>query len=234
MSKQKSMSKLEIKWDDSGLVPAVVQHHESYATLMLAYMNEEALTKTLETGIVHFFSRSRQSLWKKGETSGNMLRLVEIRTDCDSDAIVVLANPIGPTCHTGTQSCFFKEIDPATAEIANEDQGPTGARSAIADKLFDVLCKRRDESDPEKSYTRSLLDKGFPKIEAKIAEESGELLEVLADGDESKVVHESADLLFHMFVGLCARGIEIDALWDELDRRFGVSGHEEKASRTKK
>tara|TARA_R110002073_G_scaffold74100_3_gene181139 strand:+ start:40215 stop:40907 length:693 start_codon:yes stop_codon:yes gene_type:complete len=229
-----SLSKLEITWDDKGLVPAVVQHHESYAVLMLAYMNEEALTKTLETGIVHFFSRSRQSLWKKGETSGNTLSLVNIRTDCDSDAIVVLANPVGPTCHTGTQSCFYKEIDPATAAVASEDQGPTGARSAIADKLYDVLCARRDESDPAKSYTRSLLDKGFPKIEEKIAEESGELLEVLATGDEGKVVHESADLLFHMLVGMCARGIEIDALWDELDRRFGVSGHEEKASRSKK
>ena len=228
------MSKLDIKWDSQGLVPAVVQHHESYAVLMLAYMNEEALTKTLETGIVHFFSRSRQSLWKKGETSGNTLSLINIRTDCDSDAIVVLANPVGPTCHTGTQSCFFKDIDPATAAVANEDQGPTGARAAIVDKLFDVLCKRRDESDPAKSYTRSLLDKGFPKIEAKIAEESGELLEVLADGDESKVVHESVDLLFHVLVGLCARGIAIDEVWDELDRRFGVSGHVEKASRSPK
>lgn len=228
------MSKLSIKWDSQGLVPAVVQHHESYAVLMLAYMNEEALTKTLETGIVHFFSRSRQSLWKKGETSGNTLSLVNIRTDCDSDAIVVLANPVGPTCHTGTQSCFYKDIDPATAAVANEDQGPTGARAAIVDKLFDVLCKRRDESDPAKSYTRSLLDKGFPKIEAKISEESGELLEVLAAGDESKVVHESVDLLFHMLVGLCARGIEIDDVWDELDRRFGVSGHDEKAARTPK
>ena len=228
------MSKLSIKWDSQGLVPAVVQHHESHAVLMLAYMNEEALAKTLETGIVHFFSRSRQSLWKKGETSGNTLSLINIRTDCDSDAIVVLANPVGPTCHTGTQSCFFKDIDPATAAVANEDQGPTGARAAIVDKLFDVLCKRRDESDPAKSYTRSLLDKGFPKIEAKIAEESGELLEVLATGEEDKVVHESVDLLFHMLVGLCARGIEIDDIWDELDRRFGVSGHDEKASRSPK
>ena len=228
------MSKLSIKWDSQGLAPAVVQHHESHAVLMLAYMNEEALAKTLETGIVHFFSRSRQSLWKKGETSGNTLSLINIRTDCDSDAIVVLANPVGPTCHTGTQSCFFKDIDPATAAVANEDQGPTGARAAIVDKLFDVLCKRRDESDPAKSYTRSLLDKGFPKIEAKIAEESGELLEVLATGEEDKVVHESVDLLFHMLVGLCARGIEIDDIWDELDRRFGVSGHDEKASRSPK
>ncbi|MCP4446431.1 MAG: bifunctional phosphoribosyl-AMP cyclohydrolase/phosphoribosyl-ATP diphosphatase HisIE [Myxococcales bacterium] len=228
-----TLEALAIKWDNKGLVPAVVQDHQSHAVLMLAYMNEEALTATLETGIVHFFSRSRQSLWKKGESSGNTLTLVDIRTDCDSDAIVVLARPAGPTCHTGTRSCFYKEVDPARAEIAKEDQGPVGARSAIADKLFGVLCERRDDSDPAKSYTRALLDKGFPRIEAKIAEESGELLEVLADGDESKVVHESADLLFHMLVGLCARGIEIDDLWGELDRRFGVGGHQERASRSK-
>lgn len=228
------MNALEIKWDEKGLVPAVVQHHESFAVLMLAYMNREALEATLESGIVHFFSRSRQSLWKKGETSGNTLSLVEIRTDCDSDAIVVIAKPAGPTCHTGTHSCFYKEIDAESRAIAGEDQGPVGARSAIMDKLYDVLCERRDDSDPVKSYTRSLLDKGFPKIEAKIHEESGELLEVLASGDEGKVVHESVDLMFHMLVGLCARGIEIDAVWDELDRRFGVSGHVEKASRTTK
>ncbi len=228
------MNTLNIKWDSSGLVPAVVQHHESFAVLMLAYMNEEALEATLDTGIVHFFSRSRQQLWKKGETSGNTLQLLEIRTDCDSDAIVVIAKPAGPTCHTGTFSCFYKHIDTETKSIAGEDQGPVGARSAIVDKLYDVLCARRDDSDPQKSYTRSLLDKGFPKIEAKIAEESGELVEVLADGEENNVVHESVDLLFHTLVGLCARGIEIDAVWDELDRRFGVSGHVEKASRTAK
>lgn len=227
------MSKLEIKWDASGLVPAVVQDHHNHAVLMLAYMNEEALKATLETGIVHFYSRSRQSLWKKGETSGNTLQLVDIRTDCDSDAIVVLASPAGPTCHTGARSCFYKNIDAETAEVS-EDQGPSGARAAIVDSLFQVLCERRDDSDPVKSYTRSLLDKGFPKIEEKIQEESLELLEILAKGEEGKVIHESADLIFHMLVGLCARGIDIRELWAEFDRRFGVGGHEEKAARTKK
>jgi len=228
------MKALEIQWDERGLVPAVVQDHQDHAILMLAWMNQEALDATLSTGIVHFFSRSRQRLWKKGETSGNTLRLVDIRTDCDSDAIVVLAEAAGPTCHTERRSCFYKDIDPKTGTIAFEDEGPTGAPSAIADKLYQVLCERRDDSDPAKSYTRSLLDKGFPKIEAKIHEESGELLEVLATGDEGKVIHESADLLFHVMVGLCARGIELDALWGELDRRFGVGGHTEKASRPQK
>lgn len=228
------MSTLELNWDDKGLVPAVVQDHRSMAILMLGYMNREAFDATLETGIVHFYSRSRQTLWKKGETSGNTLSLVELRTDCDTDALVVVARPAGPTCHTGTRSCFYKEIDPERAAIADEDEGPGGAPSAVLDSLYQVLCERRDESDPKKSYTRSLLDEGYPKIEAKIREESEELLEVLARGDESKVVHESADLIFHMLVGLCARGIEAEALWAEFERRFGVGGHEEKASRTKR
>lgn len=229
------MKSIDIQWDDRGLVPAVVYDHVSHAPLMLAWMNEEALHATLETGLVHFFSRSRQRLWQKGESSGNTLRLVEIRTDCDNDALILRAQPAGPTCHTGRRSCFYKELDPTKAppSLLGEDHGPQGADAAVLDRLFQVLCERRDKSDAEKSYTRALLEKGFAKIEAKIKEESDELLEVLAEGDESKVVHESADLLFHILVGLCARGIEVDRLWSELDRRFGTSGHEEKAARTK-
>lgn len=229
------MTKIEIQWDTRGLVPAMVYDHQSCAPLMLAWMDSEALGKTLETGIVHFHSRSRDKLWKKGETSGNTLRLVEIRTDCDNDALIVMAEAAGPVCHMGQRSCFFKEIDPgqSSATLLNEDQGPSGAPAAIVDQLYQVLCERRDESNPTKSYTRSLLDKGYPTIEGKIREESEELIEVLATGDESKVVHESADLLFHMLVGLCARGIEVDAIWQELGRRFGTGGHKEKASRPK-
>ena len=229
------MTKIEIQWDSRGLAPALVYDHQSHAPLMLAWMDEEALGKTLETGIVHFHSRSRDKLWKKGESSGNTLRLVEIRTDCDKDALVVMAEPAGPVCHMGQRSCFFREIDPQqhSPTLLKEDQGPTGAPAAIVDRLYKVLCERRDEANPAKSYTRSLLDKGYPTIEGKIREESEELIEVLASGDEGKVVHESADLLFHMLVGLCARGIEVDAIWQELERRFGTGGHTEKASRHK-
>ena len=229
------MTKIDLKWDARGLLPAVVYDHQSNAPLMLAWMDQEALSKTLETGIVHFHSRSRDKLWKKGESSGNTLRLIEIRTDCDNDALVVMAEAAGPVCHTGQRSCFFKEIDPgqSPASLRNEDQGPSGARAAVVDRLYQVLCERRDEANPAKSYTRSLLDKGYPAIEGKIREESEELIEVLASGDESKVVHESADLLFHMLVGLAARGIYVDAVWQELGRRFGTSGHKEKASRPK-
>lgn len=229
------MSEIEIQWDERGLVPVVVQDRDTQAVLMLAWMNREALDATLQSGIVHFYSRSRKALWKKGESSGNILSLISLRTDCDSDAIILSAVPAGPTCHTGKRSCFYKEIQttPPLTLLA-EDEGPNGAAAAIIETLYKVMCQRRDSASPEKSYTRSLLDKGYPKIEEKIREESGELLEVLAAGDASKVVHETADLLFHVLVGLCARGIEPASLWNELGRRFGVGGHVEKAARTAK
>jgi phosphoribosyl-ATP pyrophosphohydrolase/phosphoribosyl-AMP cyclohydrolase len=229
------MSTIDIQWDERGLVPAVVYDHLTSAPLMLAWMDQEALSATLETGMVHFHSRSRGRLWKKGESSGNTLRMIELRADCDSDALVVRAQAAGPTCHTGTRSCFFKEVDldQSTPMLRSEDQGPAGAPAAVVDKVYQVLCQRRDDANPVDSYTRSLLDKGFPTIEGKIREESEELIEVLASGDQSKVIHESADLLFHMLVGLCARGIEVDSIWQELDRRFGTGGHKEKAARSK-
>ncbi len=229
------MTKIDLKWDERGLLPALVYDHLSNAPLMLAWMDEEALAATLKTGFVHFHSRSRDKLWKKGESSGNTLRLVEIRTDCDSDALVVRAEAAGPTCHTGVRSCFFKELDlqEHSPTLRSEDQGPAGAPAAVLDRLYQVLCERRDEANPADSYTRSLLDKGLPTSEGKIREESEELIEVLADGEEGKVVHESADLIFHMLVGLCARGIEAEKIWQELDRRFGTGGHKEKASRPK-
>lgn len=231
------MSTQDIKWDKDGLVAAIVTDSLTQEVLVLAWMNAEALAATLETGVVHFYSRSRKCLWQKGETSGNTLAMVSVRFDCDVDAALISATPAGPTCHTGRRSCFFRQVDPkrktdgVSVPIVDEDQGPGGAPSAILDRLYKVLESRRDDSTAAKSYTRSLMEAGFPKIEAKISEESAELLEVLAEGDESKVIHESADLIFHMMVGLCARGIEAKALWAEFDRRFGTGGHEEKASR---
>lgn len=206
---------MEPTFDAQGLVPAIVQDATTGAVLMLAWMNAEALRLTEETKVVHFWSRSRQALWKKGETSGNTLALVDMRIDCDRDAILVRAHPAGPTCHTGTRTCWGDDVP-----------------ASIVDQLARTLEQRRD-STAEKSYTKSLLDKGMPKILEKIAEESGELAAELPDGDEAKVVHETADLLFHVMVGLTSRRIPIERVLDELARRFGTSGHTEKASRTK-
>jgi len=219
------MPSVEPAYDDRGLVPCVVQDAARGTVLMLAWMNAEAFRLTYETGVVHFWSRSRQALWKKGETSGNTLQLVELRLDCDRDAVLVRATPAGPTCHTGTTSCFFKPLD------GPEDDGPAASGAAILPRLEAILASRRDAATPEKSYTRSLLDAGMPKILAKIAEESGELAAELPDGDAAKVVHETADLLFHVMVGLTARRIPLDDIFTELARRFGTSGHVEKASR---
>jgi len=218
-----------LRWDERGLLPAVVQDAHTGGVRMLAWMNADALRATLTTGFAHFYSRSRQALWKKGESSGNTLAVREVRADCDSDAIVIVAEPAGPTCHTGASSCFYRVL--GTDQIVHEDDGPTDPLVAVLARLERVLVARRDQATGEKSYTRSLLDGGFPKILAKMAEEHGELAEVLPAGAADDVVHESADLLFHVIVGLVARRIPLDDVWRELGRRFGTSGHAEKASR---
>jgi len=213
---------VEPVYDDRGLVPCIVQDADLGTVLMLAWMNADALRLTRETGSVTFWSRSRNALWTKGETSGNTLALVELRIDCDRDAILVRARPAGPTCHTGATSCFFRSDDD------RKDDGPAGD---ILIRLAQILASRRDGSTGEKSYTRSLLDAGMPKILAKIAEESGELAAELPAGDDDKVIHETADLIFHVMVGLTARKIPVERVFAELARRFGTSGHVEKASR---
>ena len=212
-------------FDERGLIPCIVQDAERGTVLMLAWMNAEALRLTRETGVVHFWSRSRQALWKKGETSGNTLALVELRVDCDRDTILVRARPAGPTCHTGATACFFHKDD------GPDDDGVPAV--TILEQLDRVLQARRDSSSGEKSYTKSLLDKGMPKILEKIAEEHGELAAELPAGPDDKVVHETADLLFHVMVGLTARKIPIERVLAELARRFGTSGHVEKAARKK-
>jgi phosphoribosyl-ATP pyrophosphohydrolase/phosphoribosyl-AMP cyclohydrolase len=207
----------EPAWNADGLVPCVVQDPDHGSVLMVAWMNAEALQLTRDTGFVHFWSRSRKALWKKGETSGHLLTLAEpLRLDCDRDTVLAFARCAGPACHTGAQTCFGDDV-----------------HSTILDRLDATLAARRDAATPEKSYTRSLLDAGMPKILAKIAEESGELAAELPAGSDDKVIREAADLLFHVMVGLTARKIPVSAVLDELARREGTSGHVEKASRAK-
>jgi len=228
----------EPAYDERGLVPCVVQDAAAGTVLMLAWMNAEALRLTRETGTVHFWSRSRGALWKKGETSGNTLTVVELRLDCDRDAVLVRARPAGPACHTGATSCFFT-LDggrtddgvPAPPAAADHADSADPADPAILVRLAEILTQRRDAATGERSYTKSLLEAGMPKILAKIAEEHGELAAELPDGAPRKVVHETADLLFHVMVGLVARGIPIGDVFAELARRFGTSGHAEKAAR---
>ena len=245
----------EPTYDEDGLVPCIVQDAVTDVVLMLAWMNAGALRLTRNTGFVHFWSRSRQELWKKGETSGNTLSVVEIRIDCDRDAVLVRARPAGPTCHTGATSCFFHRDVPSTmphnlpvdlpdglpsapaaaaaraAASTAHDEIDDGPPPPILHRLARVIEGRRDAT-ADRSYTKSLFDAGMPKILAKIAEEHGELAAELPAGDDAKVIHETADLVFHVMVGLAARRIPIEAVLAELTRRFGTSGHVEKARRT--
>lgn len=215
-----------VKWDDRGLAPAVIVHARTGVLLMLGWMNREALELTASSGQVHFWSRSRGAMWRKGEQSGNTLEVRAVRLDCDADALLVEAIPAGPTCHTGAESCFYRR---AEGDGWIEDGGPRGA---MLDRLHAVLETRR-AATAEKSYTASLLAAGVEKISAKIAEEQAELVAELCavPPPREAIVHETADLFFHVLCGLLATGVEPDEVWRELDRRFGQSGHAEKAAR---
>ena len=186
-----------------GLVPAIVQHERTGEVLMLGYMNTEALEATQEKKLVTFWSRSKNRLWTKGETSGDVLRLVSIAADCDRDALLVQALPEGPTCHLGTRSCFGDYPGPALAFI--------GELSAIVDK--------RGESSPEESYTARLLARGINKIAQKVGEEGVETALAGVSEDNSALTGEAADLIFHLIVLLKARGLSLGDVAQELKRR---------------
>ncbi len=212
----------KIKFNADGLVPAIAQDAETLEVLMLAYMNSEALAKTLSTGRAHFFSRSRGALWLKGETSGNYLGVKSVYYDCDADTLLVQVTPMGPACHTGERSCFFTRL---SGEAKAVSPGPS-----ILRELSGVIESRKAASN-EKSYVASLLSKGLPKILDKIQEESDELIEAAKEKGDRDVVHEAVDLWFHTMVLVSARGIKTDELWREFKRRFGTSGIDEKDSR---
>lgn len=215
-----------VKWNEQGLVPAVAQDVASGDVLMLAWVDREALEKTLDTGFAHYHSRSRGQLWKKGETSGHVQRIRDVRLDCDGDTLLFHVEQTGAACHTGRWNCFFREVE--------KGQGAVGAPSgpAVVSALYEVIASRKT-STGEKSYTKSLFEKGLPKILEKIREESGELVEAAEEKDEIEVVKEFADVLFHSLVLLAHKDIDVAEVYAELGRRFGTSGHDEKASRKK-
>jgi phosphoribosyl-ATP pyrophosphohydrolase/phosphoribosyl-AMP cyclohydrolase len=223
-------------FDADGLLPVIAQDADSGSVRMLAWANRDALARTLETGFAHFWSRSRRALWQKGETSGNVLAVREIRLDCDGDVVLYLCDAVGPSCHTGHTSCFYRRVDAGAAagggEALVEDDGPVDPRAAIVARVASVIARRRRER-PDRSYVVSLLDAGWPKIVEKIREEAGELVEALPEADRAHTAHEAADLVFHVLVGLEAAGVPIADVFTELARRFGTSGIAEKESRRK-
>jgi phosphoribosyl-ATP pyrophosphohydrolase/phosphoribosyl-AMP cyclohydrolase len=230
--------------DAAGLVAALVVHRDDGRVLMLGYMNREALAATLATRKVTFFSRSKQRLWQKGESSGHVLELESVRVDCDGDALLIHAAPRGPTCHTGRSSCFYKRVElppPGQSEpvtIAGEDDGPAprtsasaGAVAALWQTILDRKAGQGMTNREGRSYVRSLLDRGVEAINAKLREEAEELCEALASESPERVANEAADLLFHALVGLAARELEPAEVAAVLCARHGLSGIDEKAAR---
>lgn len=198
-----------IKYDASGLVPAIVQDFKTGEVLMLAYMNSESLKKTVETGRTWFYSRSRQSLWNKGETSGNFQNVKNMYFDCDADSILVQVEQIGPACHTGSRSCFFNKL-------VESDETP--AEAGIMGRLYELITERK-ANPVEGSYTNYLFDKGIDKILKKVGEEASEVIIGAKNSDKDETVYEISDLVYHLLVLMVDMGIEIDDIKKELDKR---------------
>lgn len=186
-----------------GLVPAIVQHAGTGQVLMLGYMNDEALNKTLKDNLVTFYSRSKKRLWKKGETSGNTLTLVSLSVDCDSDTVLVKALPAGPVCHTGTASCFANDAPPVAGFLATLEQ----------------VIDQRSAADPEESYVARLMAEGLTKLAQKVGEEGVEVALAAVAEDEAALKGEAADLVFHLMVLLRARGLTLADVISTLEAR---------------
>ncbi len=221
-----------LKWDAAGLVTVVVQDRLSGTLRMLAHADEAALRATLATGDAHFFSRSRQALWKKGETSGNVIRVFEVWVDCDGDALVYLAEPAGPSCHTGRPTCFFRQLTPEGLHDAPDTPAAPPRDAAPLLARLGELLEARAAADDEGSYTARLLRKGPSAIAAKVREEGRELAQAREGEGDERVVAEAADVLYHAMVGLLARGRSLRDVEAVLQARFGVGGLVEKASRS--
>lgn len=218
--------------ESRGLVPVVVQDRRSGAVLTVAYMDEPALEATVRTRKSHFYSRSRKRLWRKGESSGHTQQVREILRDCDADALLLLVDPKGAACHTGESSCFYERLtNGGFRRIRRTDQGKNGA--SILDQLREVIEDRRRHPSGA-SYVSQLLGGGKDRALKKVAEEAGEFLLAAKGGRRKDVVHEAADLLFHLWVALAQQRIPVDELYAELRRRTGCSGLEEKKRRGKR
>jgi phosphoribosyl-ATP pyrophosphohydrolase/phosphoribosyl-AMP cyclohydrolase len=218
---------MTLQFNEQGLIPALAQDRFDGQFRMLAWMNREALEHTLATGLATFFSRSRGKLWVKGEGSGNVLRVHSVTADCDADTLLLLVEPAGPSCHTGRPSCFFRQVGPGGSLL---DQ-PFEVTPFIGE--LERTIRERQASSAEKSYTKSLLDGGIAKINAKISEEAGELVAALTAESDERVLNEASDLLFHLLVGLRARGLDFGQVLATLAGRTKQSGHEEKLNRKK-
>jgi phosphoribosyl-ATP pyrophosphohydrolase/phosphoribosyl-AMP cyclohydrolase len=196
--------KIDFDKNPDGLVPAIIQDAQTKNVLMLGYMNQEAFDKTQETKKVSFYSRSKQRLWTKGEESGNFLELVDIKNDCDNDTLLIFVNPKGPTCHTGSDTCWNEQ---------------NSSNFGFFSQLESVIADRRTSSDSSKSYVASLFEKGINKIAQKVGEEAVETVIEAKDDNDELFLYESADLLFHYLILLQAKGFTLKDIEAELKKR---------------
>ncbi len=201
----------EVKFDERGLVPAIVQDTKTRRVLMLAYMNRESLERTIETSETWFWSRSRQQLWHKGETSGHTQRIDRISFDCDADALLISVTPKGPACHTGAESCFFNTL-------VDEDIESQADLGATLTSLYELIESRRRER-PEGSYTTYLFDEGLDKILKKVGEEATETIVAAKNDERAALIDEASDLLYHLLVLFAERGVTLTEIGDELRER---------------
>ena len=242
------MNGLNIHWNEQKLLPCIVQDYKNNEVLMLAYMNELALKLTMQTGVAHYFSRSKQRIWKKGEQSGHIQEVHSIKLDCDRDTILLSVNQKGVACHTGERSCFFHTI----AELDNENrlayidsklennvkdsiQSTTSTKQIYDtfDILYHTLLEKKF-ADSKTSYTASLFAKGDNAIAKKIIEEAGEFCFAFKDKDSKEIIYECADVFYHILVALAITNIHPDRIYQELIRRMGTSGIVEKQNRANK
>ncbi|SMF92509.1 phosphoribosyl-ATP pyrophosphatase /phosphoribosyl-AMP cyclohydrolase [Paenibacillus uliginis N3/975] len=209
-----------IRWDEAGLVPSIVQDSTTKQVLMMAYMNRESLRLTLESGEAWFWSRSRQELWHKGATSGNIQSVVSVAYDCDGDTLLVQVNPKGPACHTGENTCFYNEItvEGQPSVSGQEDTPALSDRFAVLAELEEIIAKREVER-PEGAYTTYLFDKGVDKILKKVGEEASETIIAAKNRDNDELRLEVSDLIYHLLVLLQERKLPLDDILDELSRR---------------
>ena len=216
----------QLRFDDDGLIPAIVQDATNGQVLTLAYMNDESLRLTLETGLTHFYSRSRRRIWQKGEESGNVQRVQEIYFDCDEDALLIKAEQVVAACHTGRRSCFFRRLHPSpevSEEVLRQRFDPEavyGGSLAILQQIFEVIADRKVNPKAD-SYVSGLFAKGQDQILKKIGEEAAELVVASKNGRPAEIVHELADLWFHTLVLLAYHGIAPREAAQELRKRRG-------------
>ncbi len=201
----------KVKFDTNGLVPVITQNFYSGKILMQAYANKEAIEETIKSGYATYYSRSRQSLWKKGETSGNLQKIIDIKIDCDEDSLIYLVVEEGPACHTGEETCFYRNLN-----LEKEDKP---LPFELFHKLYEKIQERKN-ANPENSYVAKLFEKGSDKIIQKVGEEAIETVIALKNKNKEEIVYETADLLFHLLVALVDSGVKLEDIQEELLKRY--------------